>query len=233
MSYTSTFFSDIIHLFYPNVCAGCGCDTLSAGQTLCFSCLSEMPLTDFHLHTLNPVEKIFRGRLPLVTAFAHVYFTKDSLVQHMLHRLKYGGKKEIGIFMGSLIGENLKTSGWGENVSALIPLPLNSRKQKKRGYNQAELICDGISLRTNIPVYNNVIVRKKNTETQTRKSRAERWNNIEGKFELVNAPEIMNKHILLVDDVVTTGATLESCGQELLKANGLQLSIAAFAYTTL
>lgn len=233
MSYTSTFFSDIIHLFYPNACAGCGSDNLSADQTLCFSCINEMPVTGFHLHEANPVEKIFHGRVPIVNACAHVYFSKDSLVQQMLHRVKYGGRKEIGTFMGTLIGADLKMAGWCKNINALIPLPLNSKKQKKRGYNQAELICDGISMQTNIPVYNDVIIRKRNTETQTHKSRAERWNNIEGKFELVNATKVMNKHILLVDDVVTTGATLESCGNELLKSDGLQLSIAAFAYTTL
>lgn len=233
MNFTGTFFSDLINLFYPNVCAGCGGDHISASQVICFDCMNELPVTDFHLHPENPVEKIFRGRLPLVSAFAHVYFTKDSQVQNMLHRLKYGSKKEIGIFMGRLIGEKLKMSGWCGNLQAVIPLPLNLKKQRKRGYNQAELICEGISEQLNIPVANDVVVRRKNTETQTRKSRVERWNNIEGKFELVNAEKIMNKHILLVDDVVTTGATLESCGMELLKAHDVKLSIATFAYTTL
>ncbi|MBL7697216.1 MAG: ComF family protein [Chitinophagaceae bacterium] len=233
MSFTSTFFNDTINLLYPVVCPGCGSDSLSAGQVLCFDCINEMPVTDFYLHEQNPVERIFRGRLPLISACAHVYFTKDSAIQNMLHRLKYGGRKEIGIYMGKLIGEDLKTTAPGKSLQGLVPLPLNNKKQKKRGYNQAQVICEGIASKMNIPVLNDVIVRKKNTETQTHKSRAERWNNIEGKFELSNAAKVMNKHVLLVDDVVTTGATLESCGTELLKARGLQLSIAAFAYTTL
>ena len=233
MSYTNTFFKNIVHLLYPEICAGCGSDLLSANQLVCGECMNGLPVTDFYLHQDNPVEKIFRGRLPLVTASAHVYFTKDSLVQNLLHRLKYGGNREVGIYLGQLMGEKLKSCTWYNDLHALIPLPLHFSRQKKRGYNQAALICEGISSVMNVPVLNDVIARRKNTETQTRKSRMERWNNIESKFELKRARGIMNKHVLLIDDVITTGATLEACGAELLKAEGLRLSIAAFAYTSL
>ncbi|HUQ67391.1 MAG TPA: phosphoribosyltransferase family protein [Flavitalea sp.] len=233
MSYTSTFFKNIVHLLYPEICAGCGSDLLSPGNLICQECTNDMPLTDFYMHLSNPVEKIFHGRLPVVTASAHTYFTKDSVVQHLLHGLKYGGNKESGMAMGSMIGKTLKTCEWNTDLYALIPLPLHFRKQKMRGYNQAELICKGISNEMNVPVLNNVIVRRKNTESQTHKTRMERWNNINSKFELKNAAALTDKHVLLVDDVITTGATLEACGAELLKTAGLRLSIAAFAYTSL
>lgn len=233
MSYTSTFFKNIVHLLYPEICAGCGDDQLTDNDLICHECMDALPLTDFHEHLSNPVEKIFRGRLPLVTASAYAYFTKDSAVQNLLHSLKYNANKELGIFMGKLIGKNLKRSAWNSDVFALIPLPLHFSKQKRRGFNQAEMICEGISDEMNIPVINDAIVRRKNTDTQTRKTRMERWNNIESKFELNKVADIMNKHVLLVDDVITTGATLEACGSELLKTQGLRLSIAAFAYTTL
>lgn len=185
------------------------------------------------MHLSNPVEKIFRGRIPIVSASAYAFFSKDSLVQNLLHSLKYASNKEAGIYMGKMIGRNLKQCKWNNDLHALIPLPLHLKKQKKRGYNQAAMICEGMSSELKVPVLNDVIARRKNTATQTHKTRMERWNNIEHKFELKKATGIMNKHVLLVDDVITTGATLESCGLELLKAEGLRLSIAAFAYTSL
>jgi ComF family protein len=233
MSYTVTCFKDIIHLLYPVICAGCGSDLISGKKVICDDCENGMPVTGFHFYRENPVEKIFRGRLPVITASAHAYFSKDSVVQNILHSLKYGGNKEVGIKMGRMMGRTLKTCEWNNNVFGLVPLPLHFSKQKKRGYNQAKMICDGISAEMNIPVLTDVIERRKNTSTQTRKSRIERWTNIESKFELKNQAVIMNKHVLLVDDVITTGATLEACGSELLKIEGLQLSIAAFAYTLL
>ena len=233
MSYTSTFFENIVHLLYPRICAGCGSDLISINNVICGECMNEIPLTGFYMHQSNPVEKIFRGRIPVVTASAYAYFSKNSVVQHLLHSLKYASNKEAGIYMGRLIGRKLKSCEWNNDLYALIPLPLHSGKQKKRGYNQAEMICKGISSEINLPVLNDVIIRSKNTDSQTHKTRMERWNNIESKFELKKRDGIMNKHVLLVDDVITTGATLEACGSELLKTEGLRLSIAAFAYTSL
>ena len=233
MSYTSTFFKNIVHLLYPEICPGCGSDLLQGNSLICADCMDELPLTGFYMHQNNPVEKIFRGRLPVITASAHTYFTKDSIVQNILHSLKYAGNREAGINMGRMIGRELKSCEWNKDLFALVPLPLHYKKFKKRGFNQAEMICEGISSVINVPILNDLIVRRKNTETQTHKTRAERWNNIESKFELNKAAGFMNKHVLLVDDVITTGATLEACGTELLKIEGLRLSIAAFAYTSL
>ena len=233
MNYTSTCFKNILHLLYPEICVGCGSDLVSGKNMICSDCMNAMPVTGFHRHRENPVEKIFRGRLPVVTASAYAFFTKDSVVQNLLHGLKYRGNKEIGISIGKMIGRTLKSCEWSNDLFGLIPLSLHFSRQKKRGYIQAEMICDGIGGEMNLPVLTNVIQRSKNTATQTRKSRTERWTNIESKFELKNDSCIMNKHVLLVDDVITTGATLEACGAELLKIEGVRLSIAAFAYTSL
>jgi ComF family protein len=233
MSYTVTCFNDIVHLLYPEICAGCGSDMISGNNLICNDCESGMPVTGFHLHAENPVEKIFRGRIPVVSATAHAYFTKDSVVQNLLHSLKYGGNKDIGAKLGSMIGAALKSCKAVDDLDAVVPLPLHFSKHKKRGYNQAEMICEGISNVLHVPVLTGLIARRKNTATQTRKSRIERWNNIDSKFEMKNQEGMENKHVLLVDDVITTGATLEACGSELLKIAGLRLSIAAFAYTLL
>ncbi|MBK5272576.1 MAG: ComF family protein [Bacteroidia bacterium] len=213
-----------IHLLFPHVCAGCGSDLLSEESMLCIRCVDAMPETNFEVHPGNPVEKIFWGRLPLNTASAQFYFTKESLMQHLMHQFKYKGNKELGMQLGRMMGDQLQRSG-RFNVDALIALPLFPAKEKRRGYNQATILCKGIAEILNVPILDNVITRPQHTDTQTKKGRLERWKNIEGKFILTNVNAIMNKHVLLVDDVVTTGATLEACGIELIKAENVQLSI--------
>lgn len=233
MNYISTFFDSMVHLLYPRVCAGCGSDIISEEQLICIDCIDSLPLTNFYMHANNPIEKIFWGRLPVASATSHVYFTKQSVMQHLLHQLKYKGKKEVGIYFGKRMGEKMRLSNRYNDISALIPLPLFFKKQKKRGYNQAEMICEGISEVMKVPVLSKMIARTRKTETQTHKSRMKRWENIDGKFELIDGSGLEGKHVLLVDDVLTTGATLEACGKELLKINNLKLSIATLAYTSL
>lgn len=214
-----------LHLLFPHVCTGCGNDILTKESELCMRCIAAMPETNFEIHTNNPVEKLFWGRLPIVGATAQFYFTKESLMQHLMHQFKYKRNKELGLQLGRIMGEQIKRSG-RFNAEALIPLPLFPGKEKRRGYNQATILCNGISEMMEIPVLENVIFRPSHTETQTKKGRIERWKNMEGKFILSNPEAIRNKHVLLVDDVVTTGATLEACGNELLKADGVRLSAA-------
>ncbi len=189
-------------------------------------CIDAMPETNFELHPHNPVEKIFWGRVPLAAATAQFYFTRESLMQHLMHHFKYRGNKELGLQLGRIIGEQIKQSGRFE-VDALVPLPLFPAKEKRRGYNQATVLCEGMAAAMNIPVLDKVITRPQHTETQTKKGRIERWKNMEGKFILTNHDAIRDNHLLLVDDVVTTGATLEACGNELLKAENVRLSLAA------
>lgn len=222
----------LLHLLFPHVCSGCGSDIISEETMLCMRCMAEMPETNFHLFAGNPVEKIFWGRLPLVSATAQYYFSKESLMQHLTHQLKYKGNKELGRQLGRLMGNDLLQSDRFKHIDALVPLPLFPAKEKRRGYNQATILCEGMAEVMNIEILEGIIVRSQHTETQTKKGRIERWQNIEGKFELVKPEKIQNKHILLVDDIITTGATLEACGQELSRAGNIKLSIAAYCYTS-
>lgn len=220
-----------LHLLFPHVCTGCGNDILTEESELCMRCIAAMPETNFEIHPNNPVEKLFWGRLPIVGATAQFYFTKESLMQHLMHQFKYKRNKELGLQLGRIMGEQIKRSGRFD-AEVLIPLPLFPGKEKRRGYNQATILCNGISEMMEIPVLENVIFRPSHTETQTKKGRIERWKNMEGKFILSNPDVIQNKHVLLVDDVVTTGATLEACGNELLKAGNVRLSVATLCVSS-
>lgn len=214
-----------LHLLFPHVCDGCGSDLLPVKSSLCMRCIDSLPETDFELHESNPVEKLFWGRIKLKAAASSFYFTKESLIQHLMHQFKYKGNRELGLQLGRMMGDQLKKSGRFP-VEALVPLPLFPAKEKRRGYNQATVLCEGIRESMNVPVLSNIVTRPAHTETQTKKGRIERWKNMEGKFMIQNPEPIQNKHILLVDDVVTTGATLESCGNELLRAGNVTLSMA-------
>ena len=222
----------LLHLAFPHVCEGCGSDILSSQHFLCLRCLSSLPETNFHFHSNNPVEKLFWGRLPLNAATAQYYFTKESMMQHLMHQVKYKRNKELGLYLGRLMGNALVNSNRFLKIDALVPLPLFKAKEHTRGYNQAALLCEGIASVFNRPVLKDVVTRVTHTETQTKKSRVERWLNIEGRFLLTNAKAINDKHILLVDDVVTTGATLEACGRELARAENLQLSVATLCFSS-
>ena len=214
-----------LHLLFPHVCTGCGSDILNEETMLCMRCIDAMPETNFDIHADNPVEKTFWGRLPLMGATAQFYFTKESLMQHLMHQFKYKNNKDLGLQLGRIMGEQIGKSG-RFNADALIPLPLFLAKEKRRGYNQATVLCQGMAESMKIPVLDKVVIRPQHTETQTKKGRIDRWKNMEGKFILSDPHVIRNKHLLLIDDVVTTGATLEACGNELLKAENVRLSVA-------
>jgi ComF family protein len=231
MKFINTIGGSLLHLFFPHVCSGCGSDLLNNNTFLCLKCASALPQTNFEKFNGNPIAKKFYGRLPIEQATALYYFTKESLLQHLVHQLKYKGQKELGEQLGAIMGQSLKDSG-NYTIDAVVPLPLFPGRERKRGYNQAELLCDGIASQYDIPVLRNVVTRPEHTETQTMKGRIERWKNIEGKFVLNDPKPILGRHILLVDDVITTGATLESCGSELLTVKDTLLSIACLCYSS-
>lgn len=222
----------LLHLFYPHLCAGCGSDTLPLSSQLCIKCIHLLAVTGFEQHPDNPVEKILAGRLAFNKATAQLYFTKHAALQHMMHAFKYKGNKNLGHQLGSMMGNQLVESGRFKDIDTVVPLPLHESKQRKRGYNQAEILCKGIAEIMKVAVITKAVIRPEATETQTKKNRTDRWKNMEGKFALANKNLIENKHVLLVDDVITTGATLEACGHELLKATGVKLSIATLCYAS-
>jgi ComF family protein len=221
-----TIYHSLTHLFFPHNCAGCGSDLLKPEDLLCIQCISELPHTGFERFPLNPIERIFIGRLPVVAAHSEFYFSKGELIQNLVHNFKYKGNKEIGIYLSKMMGEKMLHSNRFKDIDYLIPLPLFADKEYKRGFNQAAVICDGIAMAMDIPVLRNIVTRIKFTETQTKKHRTERWENVAESFAVTNTTMLENKHILLVDDVITTGATIDACAQKISKINGIKISIA-------
>ncbi len=219
-----------LHVFYPHLCTGCGSDLLNEDHPLCLRCLHTLPHTGFAPFRDNPIEKLFWGRIPVEAAHSECYFAKEFLLQHLIHQLKYKGNQEIGLYLGKLTGRSLLNSNRFQSPDAIIPLPLYPDKERKRGYNQAAVIAKGISSVLQVPVWNQVVIRSHATETQTRKQRTERWENVTRSFRVTDYDKLAGKHLLLVDDVITTGATLEACGEAILEIPGTQLSIAALAY---
>lgn len=230
MPFFKTILSDTVHLFYPHICTGCGSDLLNPDSLLCLKCITNLPATNFALYANNPVEKIFWGRIPLTAAHSEYYFSKNALIQQLIHQLKYKRNISIGMYLGELMGKSLVESNRFDTVDALIPLPLYPDKERKRGYNQAAIICDGMSSVMNIPVIKNNVLRQRYTDTQTKKHRIERWENVAGSFTCKIPGQLSGKHLLLVDDVVTTGATLEACGSTIAAVENVQLSIATLAH---
>lgn len=224
-------FQSLLHIFYPYVCTGCGSDVIDNKALLCLKCLSTLPTTQFTDKADNPVEQKFYGRIPVKNATSAYFFTKNSLIQHLMFQLKYRGNKDIGYLLGQFLGEHLANSVRFENVDAIIPLPLNKRREKVRGYNQATIISKGIATAFNKPILENALIRKVNTATQTKKDRLSRWENMKEVFSIADHSSLQHKHVLLVDDIITTGASLEACGAEILKAEGTTLSIATVAIT--
>ena len=217
-----------LHLLFPNLCAGCGNDLVNKGSTLCLRCIGSLPATGFASFSGNPIEKKFWGRMEVNAATAEYYFVRHSIIQYLMHTLKYKGDKDLGLQLGRFMGASLKASG-RFGADGLIPLPLFPSREKKRGYNQADLLCRRISETSGIPVLNDVVYRSEETSTQTQMSRVLRWQNMQGKFVVKGLNKIKGQRLILVDDVITTGATLEACGEVLLNG-GCRLSIAALCY---
>jgi len=232
MTLHSTILSPLVHFFYPHNCLGCGSDIIERENLLCLECINNLPHTGFAIHANNPVEKIFWGRIPIVAGISEFYFSKDSIIQNLIHDFKYRGNRKLGLYLGKMIGKSLLNSNRFSNIDALIPLPLFTQKEFKRGFNQSSILCAGINEIMNIPLITKNVIRIVHTETQTKKGRIQRWENVEKSFSVLEPASLKEKHILLVDDVITTGATLEACGAQILKVAGVQLSIATLAIAT-
>lgn len=222
---------DLASLFYPTTCCACGTALVRGEKTLCTGCTMKMPKTNFHKVRKNLVEKSFWGRVPIELATSYFFFVKNSDFQHMLHKLKYKGRSDIGVFLGKRFGNDLMSQPEFTHFDAIIPVPLHPDKLKKRGYNQSEMVAQGLSQSMKVPVNTVSLIRKTFTETQTRKSRIERWENVKEVFEATPAINLNDKHVLIVDDVLTTGATIEGCANALLsRFPNVKISVATLAF---
>jgi ComF family protein len=227
-----TWGSDLISLLYPELCCACGATLYRGEKILCTRCLVKMPKTNYHQYKDNPVEMVFWGRVQIERATSFMLFVKGGKYQHLLHQLKYKGRKDIGIHMGELFARDLIGSEDFLKPQFIIPVPLHPDKEKKRGYNQSQMVAQGLSNILQIPINNETLYRKTFTQTQTKKSRYERWENVEEVFGVQKPENIAGKHIFLVDDVLTTGATLEGCSQILKQAADVKISILTLAYAS-
>ncbi len=231
MNLLSDILSDFLALFFPELCAACGTNLFKNEKVICTKCIYDLPVTNFHNDPENKLAKQLWGRFPFRQAASFVYFRKGSGVQNIIHQLKYNHRPEAGFRMGELYGSVLQRSESWVQPDVIIPIPLHPLKLRKRKYNQSEYIANGIGETLLIPINTQSLIRLENTETQTSKSRFDRYENLSGAFMCVNPKLLERKHVLLVDDVATTGATLEACALLLLEIKELEISVATLAFT--
>ena len=222
---------DFIGLIFPNVCACCGNSLWKHEKIICTYCDFHLPRTGFHLERDNPVTRTFWGRARIECGAAFYYFNKGTRAQQLIHHLKYKGRRDIGVFLGEKYGNYLKNSPFFSTIDLILPVPLHKKKRMQRGYNQSEEFASGLGKSMKLPVNPYLLYRCKATETQTRKSRFRRWENVSDIFAVKDPSLLQGKHVLLVDDVITTGATMESCIQVLTVIPGIRISIAAIGFT--
>jgi ComF family protein len=222
---------DFVNLVYPNLCCACG-DVLNEDEKLiCLHCEAELPRTGFHHMKDNPMERIFWGRIPIERAAAFVYFYKSSRIQELMHQIKYKGAKEIAYRLGQWYGRELADKSSFESTYVLVPVPLHPKKERQRGFNQSEWFAKGISENTGVRVNTTALTRETWSETQTKKSRYSRWENVKEIFKVKDPSAFENKHVVIVDDVITTGATIESCARQILELNcGARVSVLTLAF---
>jgi len=217
--------ADFFNLMYPDLCLVCGENLIKNEHHLCLACLHAIPKTNYHLVADNPIEKRFWGKVSIYRGTAFFFFQKGSSFQKLLHHLKYKGNKEIGEVLGKYAAADLLESPDFASVDVIIPVPLHPKKYKKRGYNQSEWIGKGLSEILGKPQDTTTLIRVKENATQTKKTVFERYENTEGIFELRDNTILAGKHVLLIDDVLTTGSTLEACIRALLETEGIRVSV--------
>jgi ComF family protein len=221
--------SYLVHLVFPNSCLICG-ESLSASEAyLCLECRFKLPKTNFHLQNDNPVEKRFWGKVHIEKASAFLHFQKGGAAQTLLHHLKYKGEKEVGFILGKFFALELQAASFCNTIDLIVPVPLHINRFRKRGYNQSEWIAKGLSEVLQIPIESSALVRTVENQTQTKKTVYERWENTANIFSVTDKSAFENKHILLVDDVLTTGSTLEACAQAIKEKTNAKVSIVTLA----
>jgi ComF family protein len=221
---------DLVSLFFPRLCAACEGHLMRGEAAICTMCLLELPRTRDELDPANnAAARVFWGRIPLQSAAAVYQFVKEGKVQELIHNLKYNGRKDAGVVPGRIFGNEIKNLTPFNTIDLIIPVPLHPDRLRKRGYNQAAAFGEGLAAGLSIPIWEDQLQRVKATQTQTRKGRSERWDNVDEMFAVAKPEELKGKHVVLVDDVITTGATIEACAIPLLKIEGLKLSVISLA----
>ncbi|MFZ4456455.1 MAG: ComF family protein [Bacteroidales bacterium] len=224
-----TIWNDFMGLFFPNACLLCGKALIAGEEAICLHCVYRLPRTNFHTDRENRVEKRFFGKVAVEQASSFFYFNKGSDFRHLIHLLKYKDRQDVGEILGRYAARELVQSGTFTDIDCIIPIPLHKKKERKRGYNQAECIARGMAQVLNKPVELEGVHRVKSNKTQTRKSVLQRWQNVQEIFQIKEADKIRGKHILLIDDVLTTGATMEACAVVLLQVDGVKVSLFTLA----
>lgn len=225
------FLRDILSLFYPNLCVTCSNYLLESELVSCINCRHDFPIIELLDFKNNKVATTFYGRIPIHNVVSFLYFKKEGKARKLIHQLKYKGRQDIGSFIGDWFGFWLKESNQMNDIDYIVPVPLHSKRLKERGYNQVETFGKSLSSILNIPYIESVLLRISASKTQTVKQRFERFNNNTTKFRLTDTTIFKSKHVLLVDDVITTGATIEACCNELFKTDNITISVATIAYT--
>jgi len=220
---------DFLSLFLPRPCLSCGIPLVRGEQVLCTGCMLDMARTDFHMRRGNMLEQSFWGRCNVERAAAYSVYNRGSRIRKLIHLLKYSGRKDIGFMLGELYGSVLMGSGFTDGIDMIIPVPLDPARERHRGYNQSLCIARGMASYCRLPVRNDILSRTGKSGSQTKRGRYERWENVEGLFSVSKPGEITGRHVLLVDDVITTGSTMEACVTALQSAGGVMVSVAALA----
>lgn len=221
-------FTDFLELFFPETCEVCGESLRYSEKIICTNCLSDIPRVYIHNKEHNPLEDLLWGQIPYTKATSFFNYTKKNPYAVLLHNLKYKNQQNIGVFLGEMFAVELQNSGFLEGIDAIVPVPLHKKREHKRGYNQSSAIAKGIANISKIEVLENIVIRKINTKTQTTKSKEERKQNVANIFEVTNQEILKDKHVLLLDDVITTGATCISCAEAILEQGFIKnISIAS------
>lgn len=219
-------FGKLLRLFFPDVCLVCGRELLAEETGACLQCLHKLPRTGNFRDPENRAEQLMAGRMPFERIATFCVYSKGGTLQPLIHALKYRHRQDVGMMLGRLFGQDLAGSAFIRSIDLIVPVPLHPKRERSRGYNQAEVIARGLSQATSLPLSTGNLIRVLYNPTQTRRTRTQRWENVKDIFDVTDPEAFTGRHLLLVDDVITTGSTLEACGVALQKCNRVALSIA-------